>query len=229
MLRQAARLLLPKSSLGYTMPDDAWFRYVRNSTVNTPDIAKLEQYSHQLFFSCDETQAGHTQHSYLEGAEAIFPAFTQQFFNYWDSDNPVLPPVPMKTAGWKNPLPGYPPVARIKGHIYKISIPELVKLDIYKENTVQFYRERVRLVVPYRALRWVHDRDAEKEQFDFIAPNSLGLTKERVAILRAWMYIGRPEYWDKLISTYDFHSVPTHTSNQRKWLEEYYRLQKPPR
>lgn len=226
MLKRLARLILPRASVGYELPHDNWFTYLHDSSKFTPDIAKLEQYSHQLYFACDETQAGHFQHKYIQDGEFKYPAFTQQSFNYWDG-GPVLGAVPMKATGYQNALPNFPPIAKIKGMVYKITVPELIKLDSYKENTVQFQRERIRLIVPHRALKWVHDREAEKDQFDFIAENSLGLTKERVAIIRAWMYIGRPEYWDKVINAFDFSSVPTHMSNQRRWCPEYYRLPKP--
>lgn len=228
MLRAAARLLMPSSSMGYTIPHDDWFAWVRESSRYSPDIAKIEQYSHQLYFSCDETQAGHWKNTLIEGAEYKFPGFTQQSFNYWNTDIPIYPPVAMPAKGFKNIMPGSPPIAKIKGQIFKITAEQLLALDIYKENTVQFTRERIRVIVPHRAIKWVKDRSIPDPEVEWYSEQgSMALTKERVCILRAWMYYGKREFWDPLINNYEFRSVSTHQSNQRPWCQEYYRLAKP--
>lgn len=236
MLKAAARLLVPGSGFGYDIPDRNWFEFARMSSKHTPDIAKLEEYEYQLLFACDETQIRHVKHNLIEGGIYKCPGFTQSGYNYWQPETPFLPVVPMKATGYRNPIPGYPPIAKIKGQLFAIRPQRFISLDNYKENGVQFLRERVKLIVPYRAVKWLSDPSiapldmepyAIEQGNPYIANGnvpSMYTTKEKVVIIRAWMYIGVPEYWDKLISRFDYGSVQTFTAKNRPWCHEYYQL-----
>lgn len=236
MLKAAARLLYPGSPFGYDFPERNWFEYARQASIRTPDIAKLEEYEYQLIFACDETQIRHVKHDLIKDGDYICPGFTQSGYNYWLPETPFSPAVPMKTQGYRNTLPGYPPIAKIKGQLYAIRPQSFINLDNYKENGVQFQRERVKLIVPYRAVKWLSDPSiapldmepyAIEQGNPYVANGnvpSMYTTKERVVIIRAWMYIGVPEYWDKLISRFDYGSVQTFTAKNRAWCHEYYQL-----
>lgn len=229
MLRAAARLILPSSGLGYDMPDQAFYEHIRAELKHTPDMAKLYEYSHQLFFSCDATQKGQALHEEIETGEYVCPAYTQKSFNYWQPNSNALPPVPMEAQpGYVKPLPFYPEAAKIKGELHLIPSPVLKKLDTDRENGVQFVRQRVRLIIPYRALKWLKDYRSPMlpPDIECVYSNGLGLTFEKVCIIRAHMYIGRPEYWDPLISAFDYGSVQTYFSRQRSWAPVYYHLRK---
>lgn len=226
MLKQAVRMLLPNSKLGYQLPDADELRFMKEETRYTPDVAKLEEFEYQLYFACDDTQRGHPKHNLLDG-DYKCPGFTQQSFNYWFPEVPWdEPSVPMEAEGYLNALKGMPPIAKIKGEIHKVRPSTLISLDIEKQNGIQFLRKKVRIVVPHRALKWVHDVNTIPPDVEYVADNGLGLTKERVCVLRAWMYVGIPEYWDKLLNMYSFHSVDTYEAKNRRWLKEYYVLRR---
>lgn len=228
MFQNAIRALFPSRAAGYNLPDQNWFRYVRDSIKYSPDMAKLEEYQHQLFFACGETQKKHFHNRLLEGSEYKCPAFTQLSFTYWNPDSPIYPAVPMDSEPSKVFLPNFPPPAKIKGELHLIRPHAFYGLDNEYQNTVQFQRRRVRLIVPYRAVKWLKDKTFPDHDLEWYSEQgSMALTKERVVIIRAWMYIGRPEYWDKLISAFDFHSVATFQSKNRPWCPEYYQLKNP--
>jgi hypothetical protein len=225
MLKEAARMLMPQSKFGYELPHPSWFEFMKEETRYTPDVAKLEEFEYQLYFACDETQRGHSRHEILDG-EYKCPGFTQQSFNYWYPETPWDPAVPMETTNFINPLKGLPPIAKIKGEIHKIRPQSIIQLDSEKQNGVQFRRKKVRIIVPYRALKWVHDVNHIPDDVEYVADNGLGLTRERVCVIRAWMYVGIPEYWDKLLNSYSFHAVDTYEAKNRRWLKEYYVLRR---
>lgn len=226
MLKAAARLLMPNSGLGYDLPEKEWFQFARNH--HTPDIAKLEEYEYQLYFACDETQIKHLKHSLIKDGDYQCPAFTQSSFNYWLPEAPFLPPVAMEAMGYgEYIMPNAPPKAKIKGELHAIRPYQFKELDNYKENGVQFQRTRVKLIVPFRRIEFVKDRYNLPDWIDSVAEEggkSMGLTKESVAIIRAWMYTGVPKFWDKLISAYDYRSVQAYEAKNRTWCKEYYQL-----
>lgn len=227
MLKAAARLLMPGSSLGYDLPSSEWFQFARNH--HSPDIAKLEEYAYQLYFACDETQIKQVKHSLIEDGDYQCPAFTQASFNYWRPESNFLPPVPMKVEYGEYTMPNSPPSAKIKGELHAIRPYQFKELDNYKENGVQFQRTRVKLLVPFRRVEHIKDRYNLPPWIETVAEEggkSMGLTKESVAIIRAWMYTGVPKYWDKLISAFDYGSVQSYEAKNRRWCETYYQLRK---
>jgi hypothetical protein len=229
MLRSAVKLIAPKSALGYNLPSPEWFDFAVNLSRYTPDIAVLEEHAWQLYFACDETQRGHLKND-LCGADQEYkvPAYTQQSFNYWNHEAPFIPPIPMEASGYRNPMPFYPEIAKIKGQILKIRPQQFLHLDNYKENGVQYERRKVRLIVPYRTTEFIHDLTQVSEDIEFVSPNGhIARSKEKTAILRAWMYIGIPKYWDKLISAFDYTSVQTFEAKNRPWCKTYYQLRRP--
>lgn len=227
MIKAAARLLMPGSSMGYTLPDENWFNYARDVARYTPDIAVLEQHAWQLYFACDETQIGHLKNDLLGDFEYKMPGFTQQSFNYWAHEAPFNAAVPMEAEGFHNPMPNYPDIAKIKGQILMIRPQAFLNLDNYKENGVQYLRKKVRIIVPYRALKKISDHpDLPTVDIEWVR-DGIGLTFERVCTIRAWMYVGVPKYWDKMISAYDYTSVQTYNSKNRPWCKTYYQLRRP--
>lgn len=238
MFEAAKRLLIGDTSY-YNVPSPDWFQFARDQSARTPDIAKLEEYEFQLFFSCDETQTRQPKYSLIEDGAYICPAFTQVSFNYWLPETPFLPPVPMEAMEYgKYVLPNTPPSAKIKGQLHAIRPYQFLSLDNYKDNRVQFLRQRVKLIVPYRAVKALRDpaiAPFDMEEADIIRGNphvangnvpTVYATKEKVVIIRAHMYIGIPEYWDKLISAFDYRSVQTYQAKNRQWCQEYYQLRK---
>jgi hypothetical protein len=230
MIRQAIQKILPKSSLGYELPERAFFDFLDQETKYTPDIAILEQHEWQLYFACDETQLGHHKGSLLGESVYKMPGFTQKPFNYWDPKVPFLPPIPMEAKGFRNPMPFYPEIAKIKGQVLLIRPQTFLKLDEYKEQGVQYRREKARIIVPYRKIRSLTDHPSlPTTDIEVELAAGLGLTFERVHVIRAWMYVGIPEYWDKLITAFDYGAVQTYESKSRLWCPTYYQYRRPPK
>ena len=238
---QAIKSLIPGQSQpfdNYTTPSSDELAAERERTQFTPDIAKLEQYEWQLIFVTDELKKQHLKNSLLGSEQRYkFPAFTQKNFHYWQHEAPFNPPVPFRVADdvITNPLPFYPPIGKIKGQVFIIRPQAFLDLDNYKQNTVEFQRHRVRLVVPYRKLVWLKDHNLDpafgvQEAFCRSEYNGKSVThsKEIVCIIRAWMYIGIPSFWDPLITAYDWGSAEHYHSNTRRWCETFYSIRRPP-
>lgn len=229
MFKQAIQKILPRSGLGYDLPDQALFQFLEQETQYTPDVAVLEAHSWQLYFACDETQMGHAK-AVLGDVHYKCPGFTQKTFNYWDPNVPFLPPVPIEATGYRNPMPFYPDIAKIKGQVLLVRPEALLRLDEYKEQGVQYRREKARILVPYRKIRSIRDHpDLPTDDIEIELAKGLGLTFERIHIIRAWMYVGIPEYWDKLITAFDYGSVQTYESKSRLWCPTYYQYRRPPK
>jgi len=218
-------MVLPGHKAGYNLPDKAWFQWMAEQTKYTPDIAKLEQYAFQLYFACDETQEGQSQYKLIEDGAYVCPAFTQSSFNYWQPNIPWEPPIPMLSKEIIKPLPFYPDIAKIKGQVYAIRPKCFLELDKYKLNGVKYQRNRVRLLVPYRSLKFIKDLSNIPDDIEFVSPEGhVGRSVEKIVVIRAWMYTGIPEYWDKLISAFDYGSVQTYQSKNRAWCRTYYQV-----
>src|SRR6266852_3773943 len=234
MLTQAIRSIVP--TYGYTVPPYQLLLDELERTKFTPDISTLEEYEWQLFFATDELKKDHTQHKLL-GPEVRykFPAFTQKNFHYWQHESPFNSPVPFRVPDGVqyNSLPFYPPIGKIKGQVFVIRPQTFLDLDIYKQNTVEFQRHRVRLVVPYRKVKWLKDHNLDPDfgvQEVFCRSNyngrSIAHSREIVYTVRAWMYIGIPTFWDPLITAYDWGAVEHYNSNRRRWCETFYSIRR---
>ena len=135
----------------------------------------------------------------------------------------------------ENVIHGLPPVAKIKGEVYLIRPQRFLELDRYHQNTVEYTRRRVRLIVPYRKVLWLKDHHLDPAFGVTTAVNRLNYqgksvktTQEFVAIIRAWMYIGTPTYWDPLISLFDYAPIEAFYGKNRRWCEQYYSVRRPP-
>lgn len=75
------------------------------------------------------------------------------------------------------------PQTPIRGELHAIT-PSLrfCELDTARENGVIFYRERVHLVMPYQVEAWYKEGGMQRSEV-------------RYQNIRAWMYIGMPDYW----------------------------------
>lgn len=237
MLTKLIRKVIP--TYGYTLPPPEFYYQQQEASKFTPDIAKLEQYDWQLFFAPDELKRDHMMHRKLFVDQGLshfqFTAFTQASYHFWDPPEVWDSPVPLKVEGFQNPLPFFPPIAKIRGEVHLIR-PQLfhLELDRYRQNTVEYRRERIRLIVPYRKVEFLRDHNLDpafgvQEAFarSEYTGSSIKTSEETTCIIRAWMYIGVPEYWDPLINGFDYNHVETFHSNKRRWCQEYYNIRRP--
>lgn len=235
MLTNLVRKVVP--TYGYDVTTaQAMLTQALEDTKFTPDVSTLEEYEWQLYFAPDETKKDHLKHDLIgSDRQYKFPGFTQQNYHYWAHAAPFLPPIPLVPAAPVNLLPFFPPVAKIKGEVYAIRPQRFLELDKYKQNGVEYQRQRIRLIVPYRKVLWLKDHNLDpsfgvQDVFSRsrYTGNSTKTSEEYVAIIRAWMYIGKPEFWDPLISAYDYTSVETFYAKSRRWCEQYYNIRRPP-
>ncbi len=236
-LTEAAKDLLP---LGVQLrlvpkPDPELMWWLGNVARFTPDIAKLEEYKWQLIFAPDELKRDHVKHDLL-GADAQFKimGYTSKNYQFWDTKNPLEGAVPLEVGKDHTQLPGYPPVTRIKGEIFAIRPQRFIDLDNHKQNGIEYFRRRVPLVVPYRKVLFLKDHSLDPAFGVTTAINrqeysgsSVTTSEETTCIIRAWMYIGVPQHWDPILSTYDHGHVEVFSAKNRKWLEDYYSIRRP--
>lgn len=193
--------------------------WLNQSVQYTPDNAKLEEYEFQLLFCPDETQRGYPQYPLIEDSVFMTHAFTQKLYNYWQQRDGQLIPLEARAPA---AVKYFPPSLRIKGEVHAIRPHQFRELDTYKLNTVQYRRQRVKLLVPHRKVILSDYYDTDGKELPLCLQGKKGITSsEMVHVIRAWMYVGIDEYWDPLLSAYNFTKVQHHTS-RREWLKEYY-------
>lgn len=232
MITNAVRKIIP--SYGYSIPtkEEVFAELAR--TRFTPDIAVLEENEWCSIFVSDELKKDHFKHHLLGEAKYCFPAYTQKTFLYWESNNPTEGAIPFECENVQKLVVGWPPAAKIKGEVYLIRPQQFLTLDEYKQNTVEYRRENIRLIVPYRRVKKLKDLYGPEGDKFYQDNTQLQNTKtftseERVYIVRAWFYVGEERYWDPRITAYDYGQVETFSANykRRQWLDQYYHIRRP--
>jgi hypothetical protein len=203
----------------------------------TPDIWKLEQSQYQLIFIPDSMMQGRADNHLIadagkDGDVPVHPAcFTFDRYTFWQKEEHFInaegkpevkySAIPMKKeyepTNW---LRVRPTPAKIKGQLYAILSPRIIRLDIHKQNGVLFRRERQEISLPYRQVKYNDKPDAKLySKLPVISPYYL-------RTVSAWMYIGIPEYWDNLIS--DMFAVREcnkfELDQPQFWVDEYYKF-----
>jgi len=184
--------------------------WLREATPEyTPDMARLSRYKRQLLFVPDEMMLNHKASPLLgKFAELRAVALTaEENFVLWRKDSGIeSEAVPMQ-GGWQEQylrnmrMNGEPmfPYARIRGELYSVTPSRFITLDNYKRNGVEFERRRVDLVIPYRLKL---NKNTSSEQY--LQP------------VKAWMYLGVPDFWSDFIKSPMFHPVDVIKPNNPK-------------
>ena len=195
-----------------------WQEEVEENNKHTPDIPHLFTKWTWLLFVCDEMQRGHRNSVMLSDVFGpairlpLAPAFTKPEFSMWKKklgkESYPVPlqgitegPDPLKITSAKlaSMKPSYKiPISQrcIRGELYVVTPERILKLDKYKENTVVFARKQVDILVPY--MRTVRNEYATAEQ------------AYACAVMPAWMYVGKNEYWkDHIDGGFQFSLVNT--------------------
>lgn len=160
-----------------------WMNESQEDCSFTPDIAKLERYKYQLIFVYDEMMLGHDQHKTLNSeADRLSKAITKNKYTLWKRKlGKQSYPVAMDQK-YHNLL-----LAPIKGELYRMRPRHFILLDSYKDNGVRYYRKRIDVIVPWR------------EVIRHKTTNVVITRAERRTEVKAWMYIGVPDFWDEII------------------------------
>ena len=216
---KALAQVFPKLFGAPNLPSQHEVDWLCESVRYSPDLGKLEQYEFQLLFSPDETQRGYSQYPLIQDSAFMCHAFTQRLYNYWQQrDGQLIPLEASAPAAVKY----FPPSLRIKGELHAIRPYQFRDLDIYKGNTVQYIRKRVKLLVPNRKVIVKDYYDEDGKELPLCLQGKKGIHSPfEIQVVRAWMYVGKDEYWDPILSPFNFHAVQHHTSRQ-EWLKEYY-------
>jgi hypothetical protein len=196
----------------------------------TPDLGWLEQFEYQLLFCPDETQRNMPEYQKIASDSAfIANVYTQKNYDFWEQrvgNNRMGIPLPASDT-----VVGtlFPPPSKIKGELHAMKPSAFIDLDDYKQNTKMFTRRRIIVLLPYRPLltRNVSLREAGKELPLALQGEKIMLGTERVYLIRAWMYLGKKDYWDDLLDAgwSGFKPVKKFQS-RRQWLGEYAYLTK---
>ena len=183
ILRKKERLIRTN-----TLPPQEWLSAASEPLKFSPDYSRLERYEYQLLFVCDELQRGHRLNPAL-GDQAMFgaTAFTKDKFTLWKK----------RLGRWSSATVidrGYHDVmsSRVKGEIFAVRPWDLKNLDTIKENGYHYARRRIILDVPYRQVYW---------QKDGPGGGGVHVTQSKVQQVKAWAYVGLPEYWDDQIDS----------------------------
>lgn len=217
------RAKLPPQVGGLSLPDKAEADALTHAVRYTPDNGWLEQFKYQLVFCPDETQMLFPGYDLIKGGDFMTNGYTGLKFNYWEQKADRLA-VPMKATG---PSFGnlFPPALKIKGEVHLVPTERIKVLDTHKLNTVQFLRKRVDIFVPNRQLLKRNVDTMNRELPPALQGEKIILGAERLWMLRCWMYIGNPEYWDDIFdagyNSSAFKHVH-HIQTDREWLKEYY-------
>jgi hypothetical protein len=166
---------------------EAWHRQCEL----TPDIWYLEQHHRQLIFVADDLMSDHRHNRILteasaSGVDPIHPyAYTVDDYKFYLKDlGKVSHPVLMEKDAELTGFVRFPPEpAQVKGELWSIRPYQFIKLDKLRQNGVQFVRKRVSIFLP--AVDVVYTK---------AQPNPKLVTAN--GVVRAWMYVGIPEYWD---------------------------------
>lgn len=211
-----------KKKEGASVPPTSWFAQEAENTKNTPDVPRLEAYKWQLLFVYDELQRGHHKHDLAEGSVHLGTVYTRDKFSVWKKNlGRATYPIPLQKQ-FKTV-----PYAPIKGELRAFRPNQYFFLDKHKQNGVQYTRKRVTVLLPYRKLLWLKERDAAQFTFGKAVQNSVLTTDPYIREIRAWMYVGIPEFWMELIDGgYAFSPVTTYTPNtihiDKYTIERYY-------
>lgn len=208
-------------------PDLSYFHFMDSRVCYTPDAAALFEFKRVWLFVCDGHQSKHEHFpKMLKFGSTLVPEYTtyptvftmQGFEMFYDTPSGQVVPL---HAIEKTSFPS----AKIKGQLHLVR-PELIhSLDIRYQNTIQYRRRRIKLIIPYR----------EKLRGPWKTVNGKPLPRalqgwrakegpEKIHILEAYMYIGRHKYWQsRLDGGYSTLQCPILFPNvEKNWLPRYY-------
>jgi hypothetical protein len=191
---------------------------VKARETHTPDHNKLSSYHTQfLFLPCEYKQGLPCHDLIAHDVERVRTAYTVDPYVMYEYDRGVGSyPIVLPYSKENGTKPAF-----IAGDLFKVSSPDLFySLDSIRENGIKFNRKRVQLQLRSRKIRYV--RDIHKYPEFTPLSNSTVITGWFTEYIKAWMYLGVPEYWNDLIDGgYMFRPVKRYVPNDG-WCESYY-------
>lgn len=206
-------------------PDLEWMAQSLTVCPLTPDVWVLGQYEYQLIFLYGTMQRGHPQHQLVSSLGAFAATtYTDDKFTLWKKRlGHESYPIALEGSGWKRPAWNEPPRSRVQGELYAIPRAMLYELDKHYQNTLEFERVRVPLVLPYKELYEIVGGTPFQQQINdrLKIPQAKATVSSEIGVklVRAWMYIGKPDYWNDQLG---HHFTPVgHYHSRVGWLGDY--------
>jgi hypothetical protein len=194
------------------LPTSDFFEQADRRVDFTPDMKKLEQSMFQIMFVYGEFMEGHREYDLIrEHSVKLAQGFTMEHMTMWKKNLGKLSyPIALQTKF------AHTPEARIKGELHSIFSYRYNVLDTHMQRGVHFIRKRVPIIVPYTEL--VTEQGPN---------NSVKISNiDTCYIIKAWMYLGVPEYWiDFLDQGYAFSTVKMYET-ARSNMGYYYHFSK---
>lgn len=155
---------------------------------HTPDAPILERRYDQFVFVPNEMMSHqHSHHLLGESRFKIAMGFTESKYTFWKQNaGEHTTAIPMQDT-YKDCSK-----ARIKGEVYLIRSTHIPELDNYHKNGVEFRRELIKVLIPYRRAKNFRPRDRAAYEWLVSRVQFMGE-------LTAWMYTGVPDYWNPLL------------------------------
>ena len=190
---------------------------------HTPDMAVLEQSTHQFLFVCDDMMVPHKNHELIKGhGQKVGRGFSQQRFDYRIG----------RHSGKALPLMAKDGL-RVKGELHAIESHHFDTLDRHYKNGVEFARVPIRIIVTNRDHQLV---DIGNEYFIRKLPPGmirtvpeLGIrhyiSNPHVSLLKVQMYVAIRAHWLKDADA-DKSFPPLKPSFPKEplvWLPKYYK------
>jgi len=172
-----------------------WLEEDQWETKNTPDVATLEAQALVHVFVYGQMMRKRPQHKKWMGdknSAYLCYGFTYEPYEMWKKElGKESYPVALEGA-----TPGFPS-NRIKGELHTMLPHQVFTLDRMMENTVQFERRRVRIVIPhYRDMSFFGSaQDMPAFQAEDKYTHSL-----QTPTVSAFMYVGKPDYWEPMFN-----------------------------
>lgn len=208
-----------------------WIGEANLRTAFTPDIAWLEQYEMQNVFVYGETQRGHRAAHLVNDNGAFYaagftntPGFTLWKKKLGEASSAIAMPAPLpeRDAALAFPPPAFPLGSRIKGELHTVRSSQMIELDKYHLNGYHYLRRRVYVAVPYSQVLWLKEPYYTNNKRETIYK-----TDTKVNLVKAWMYLGIPEYWDELLDGgYAYEPVSLQRTERSPWINSYYHFNK---
>jgi hypothetical protein len=213
-------------------------RWLTESAKYSPDLGFLEQFEFQILFSADDTKLGHLRHCLIEESALLSTGYTRKNFRFWEQrvgegDKQERIPIPIIDHSEAKPLDfgqlnKFPQPMKIQGELHLMRPHQFRELDNYKQNGVQFLRKRIDVIVPHREVIIKDYFDVDGRELPRCLQGKQGVHgPEVVYMIRAWMYVADPSYWNDLVDGgfngfRPVFSVQSGNPVRKGWLPSYY-------
>lgn len=166
----------------------------------TPDIGLLERHPFQMVFVYDELRRDGHQYKDLLSEHSAYAgtAFTKWNYTLLRQELGEASRGIMLDANYT-----YPKARKVKGEVLFVESKRISWLDTYKENGIQFLRQKIVVLVPYYdQVRLPSLQEGGRHKSEYEAVFGQGRVNVKVPKMQehhVWAYMAIPEYWDPLL------------------------------